>query len=182
VVVDDAVVVRIVKGVRVLVVRTQWTTLGVTLRSAAEAEDDRLDVVAKKILAQVDQLVVNRRVIERRIPAELGHANETHAGLQLDSLVLHLADVGKLRCRRAGAGRQSALDQRVLRLLVEVGEVETQAVTEDAGLKPDLSFLDLLRPQVWIAEVADVDGRRLHTDDVDRGRIEVLQRVHRSGT
>ena len=75
-------------------------------------------------VAERHDLVVRRADVARDRPAEVVAGDRLQRCLQLDSVIVHLADVRELHAGKAGGRRDGLGDDLVDRVLVVVGEVE----------------------------------------------------------
>ena len=116
---------------------------------------DRLVGIPRRVDAEREHLVAVVRGRDGHVPPEPARIDERGVDLRLVARVLHGAEVRanarRRRRRRRGDGER---DQRVLRLLVVVGEVDVHAIAQHARLEPALELTRRLRLEVRVAERA----------------------------
>src|SRR5690606_13235882 len=116
---------------------------GVPLDTAVE--DDVLDP-----LAELEDLVVQRCVREAEVDPDVVTVEYREARVQLRARVLDAAEVVPERLGQPQRAGEAALNERILRPLVEVGEVEPDAAIEEADLEAGFPLRRLLGLQVQI--------------------------------
>src|SRR5690606_32277275 len=125
----------------------------VALDDAPGERVERLDA------AEVEHLRVGRRDTEARIEAPALTLNDRAVDLQLDALVLELADVLELAVAEAERRHARHVHERVGRLLAEVGERRRQAVVEPRAVESGLELGRHFRTQVRVAAVLGQECR-----------------------
>ena len=107
--------------------------------------------MTRRKIAEADDLVLGRRDVAGDLPGEIRARDRRERRLQLDPVIVHLADVGELRPRESSRRRKRLLHDLVYGVLVIVGEVEIQSL-EQLCLEAELDFLAALRLEIGVAE------------------------------
>src|SRR6185437_2160820 len=169
------VAIRILERVRPVELAVDREPDRVLVRAGADVAQrfarGRVDAEAKDLAA-----VVRRR--RRDVPPELPAVDHRRVDVELESRALDRRQVTEHREARGARRRRDRLaDDRVVRLLVVIGEVEVHAAAEDARLEATLPFRRPLGPQVRVAQGVRNEARRvgaggvpLRTDGDVRGR------------
>jgi hypothetical protein len=134
----------------------------------AEAEDDLADTVT-----DLGQGVLVDRAREREIPGEVPAVDDPGVDRHLDAVVLDSAEIEELDVGRAGGRVHVPLDQGVLGLLVEVGELEAHPVVEHGGVEAQLDLVGALGLEVRVAQVAEGHAGESHAAALARHRAVV---------